>query len=116
MADRHSDSHSADQAEAAMNRVLQAEREAEQAVAECEKQAKIILSDAQQRANRIANRADERITLMNMRCSQRVAGQISKQERAEKAARKQPASELDATGLSECIEAVSAALTGRAQS
>ena len=116
MADRHPDSHSADQAEAAMNRVLQAEREAEQAVAECEKQAKIILSDARQRANRIANRTDERITLISMRCSQRVAGEISKQERAEKAARKQPASELDATGLSECIEAVSAALTGRAQS
>jgi len=116
VADRHSDSHSADQAEAAMNRVLQAEREAEQAVADCEKQATIILSDARQRANRIANRADERITLMNMRCSQRVTGKISKQERAEKAARKQPASELDATGLSECIEAVSAALTGRARS
>ena len=99
-----------------MNRVLQAEREAEQAVAECEKQAEIILSDARQRANRIANRTDERITLMSMRCSQRVAGEISNQERAEKAARKQQDPELDETGLSECIEAVSAALTGRAQS
>lgn len=99
-----------------MNRVLQAEREAEQAVAECEKQAEIILSDARQRANRIANRTDERITLMSMRCSQQVAGEISNQERAEKAARKQQDPELDETGLSECIEAVSAALTGRAQS
>lgn len=115
MADQHSDSHSADQAEAAMNRVLRAEREAELAVAECEKLASKILSDARNRANRIANRSDERITLLNMRCSQWIAGEISKLERAEKTALEQPASELDETGLSDCIKAVSAALTGRVQ-
>jgi cell division septum initiation protein DivIVA len=116
VADRQSDNLVANQAEAAMNRVLLAEREAEQTVAECENQVREILSNARRRANRIANRTDERITLMKMRCSQRVAGEISKQKRAEKAARKQPGSELDETGLSECIEAVSAALTGRAKS
>jgi CRISPR/Cas system CSM-associated protein Csm2 small subunit len=115
VAKRHSNGQSADQAEAAMNRVLEAEREAELAVAECEKQAREILSEARNRANRIANRTNERITLLTMRCSQQVAGEISRQERAEKAARKKPGSELDETGLSECIEAVSAALTGRAQ-
>ena len=98
-----------------MNRVLQAEREAELAVVECEKQAREILNEARNRVNRIANRTDERITLLNMRCSQRVAGEISKLERAEQAALEQPASELDETGLSDCIEAVSAALTGRVQ-
>lgn len=99
-----------------MNRVLQAEREAELAVAECEKHAREILSEAQKRANRIANRTDERITLMKMRCSQQVAGEISRQDRAEKAARRKPDEELDETGLSECIEAVSAMLAGRTQS
>lgn len=113
MADRHSDSQPADQAEAAMNRVLQAEREAELAVSECERQAREILSEARRRANRIANRTDERITMMKMRCSQQVAGEISRQERIEKTARGKPDAELDETGLSECIEAVSAMLTGK---
>lgn len=116
MSDKRSDSLSADRAEAAMNRVLQAEREAEQAVAECEQQAREILSAARVRANRIASRNDERITLMTMRCSQWVAGEISKQERAEKTARKQQVSELNDTGLSECIEAISARLTGGTES
>ncbi len=98
-----------------MNRVLKAERDAELAVAECENQARELLSAARRRANRIANRTDERITLLKMRCSQRVAGEISRQERAEKAARKQTVEELDETGLRECIEAVSAALIGRAK-
>ena len=98
-----------------MNRVLEAERDAEVAVAECEKQAREILGNARKRANRIANRTDERITLLKMRVSQQVAGEISRQERAEKAARKQTVAELDETGLRECIEAVSAALIGRAK-
>lgn len=111
MADERAENPSTEQAEAAMNRVLQAEREAEQAVAECEMKASEILSHAHQRANRITTLADERITLIKMRCSQRVTGQISGLERAEKKARQQKALELDESDLSECIEAVSAALT-----
>ncbi len=98
-----------------MNRVLKAERDAELAVAECEQQAREILGNAKKRANRIANRTDERITLLKMRCSQRVTGEISRQERAEKAASRQTATELDETGINECIEAVSAALIGKAE-
>ncbi len=115
MKDRHSENHSADQAEAAMNRVLKAERDAELAIAECEKQAHEILGNAKKRANRIANRTDERITLLKMRCSQRVAGEISRQERVEKSASGKTTTELDESGINECIEAVSAALIGRAK-
>ena len=96
-----------------MNRVLKAESDAELAVAECEKQAREILGNAKKRVNRIANRTDERITLLKMRCSQRVAGEISRQERAQTADSRQTFTELDETGINECIAAVSAALIGR---
>lgn len=116
MADQRSDNRPADRAEAAMNRVLQAEREAELTVADSEKQALEILSEARRRANRIANRTDERISLMMMRSSQRVAGEIGKLQRAEKAALEQQIPELDETGVSECIAAISAMLTGGTES
>lgn len=96
----------------AMDRVLQAEREAEQAVVACEAQARDILKSAQVRANRIANRADERITLMKMRSSQWIAGEIKQREREERAALRQQIPELDERGLGECIDDIAAALSG----
>jgi len=71
---------------AAMNRVLEAEQAAEQAVAECERQAQALLQAGYARAQRIAGRADERISLLRMRCTERVTRQIEVRERAELAA------------------------------
>lgn len=73
-------------ASAAMNRVLEAEQAAEQAVAECERQAQALLQAGYARAQRIAGRADERISLLRMRCTERVTRQIEVRERAELAA------------------------------
>lgn len=96
----------------AMNRVLQAERDAEAAVADCENQAREVIHDARQRAQRIANRADERISMMKTRSSQQVAGEIKRREREQKTALQQQAPELDESGLAECITDIAAVLTG----
>lgn len=111
MADKRADKLAGDRVAGAMNLVLQAEQEAERAIAGCERQAAEIAGSAHQRANRIAARADERITMIKMRCSQRVAGEIGELERAEKSARERMTLELDESDLGECLEAVSTALT-----
>lgn len=98
----------------AMVRVLQAEREAEQAVATCEHEAHALINAAQVRANRITSRTDERITLIKMRSSQQLAGDIKRRERAEAEAYQQQIAELDESGLKECIAEVAKALTGGA--
>jgi len=51
--------------EGAINRVLQAEREAREAMRECDRQADQILREARERARRIRQRADERIQRWN---------------------------------------------------
>ena len=116
MADKDSNRHSSDSAETAMNRVLQAERDAEQAIAGCEREAREIVQEAQQRANRIASRTDRRISLMQMRSTQRIAGNIRALERAEKAAYQKQKLELDETGLSECIGEIALLLSGGVRS
>jgi hypothetical protein len=57
----------------AINRVLAAERAAQQAVTLCERQARDLLSDAQARVRRIQQRCDDRIRFIHMRCAQRLA-------------------------------------------
>ena len=51
----------------AIQKVLQAERDAERAIQECEIEARQIVHDAQDRAQQINARTDERITNMEMR-------------------------------------------------
>lgn len=109
MTDRNSTEVSSAQA---INRVLQAEREAGEAVAACEQEARAILQAAQRHAGRIARRTDERISRMQMRTSQRVAQRIGELEHEARRARRETAIELDETGLRECIEAIAVCLTG----
>ena len=100
-------------AEQAINRVLQAERDTDQAVTDCEQQAHTILQTARRRARRILSRTDDRISHMQMRVAQRVTGKIQALDREEKKARlAKPAAPLDETGLAECIEQVASILTG----
>ena len=103
-----------EQAEQAMQRVLQAEREAGQAVADCEAQAAGLLEQAQQRADRIAARTDERITRMQMRAARRIEAEIGRLEQAERRAREEQARSyrIDETGLAECIEETAVCLSG----
>lgn len=63
----------------AINSVLVAEREANQALADAKAEAERILDAARQRAARILQRADGRITFSHLRCSQGVARAIDGQ-------------------------------------
>ena len=60
------------QAGQAIQHVLQAERDAEQAIRDCENEAQQIIHNAQHRAQRINARADQRITNMEMRHSHKL--------------------------------------------
>jgi len=114
VADQNSNAPAPDQAELAMNQVLQAERDAEQAVADCQMEAGKILQAAQVLANRIASRTDERITLLHMRCSQQVASEIRLLDSAERQASQaqEQSYRIDETGLADCIEEIAICLTG----
>ncbi len=99
--------------EEAMNRVLQAEREAEQAIADCEYEARQILQAAHQRVKRIADRTDERIALIQQRLAQRVRAQVRALERAERAERHASSPyALDEAALAAVVQEVAAELTG----
>lgn len=64
---KNNKSNSSPQAEQAIQQVLQAERDAEQAIKDCEHEARQIIHDAQNRAQKINTRIDQRITNMEMR-------------------------------------------------
>jgi cell division septum initiation protein DivIVA len=114
MAGNNSGNSPAEMAEQAMNRLLQAERDARRVVAECEAEAASILQAAQLQASRIASRTDSRISLMQTRCFQRVTEEIRHLERAATQARETQAESyrIDETGLAECIEEIAICLTG----
>ena len=114
MAGNNSSDSATERAEQAINRVLEAEREAGQKVAACETQAAGILQAAQQQASRIASRTDGRISLMQTRCLQRVTEEIKQLERAERQTQQaqQESYRIDETGLAECIEEIAICLTG----
>jgi len=79
--------NSSPQAEQAIQQVLQAERDAEQAIQDCENEARQIIHDAQNRAQQINTRVDQRITNLEMRHSHKLDKTI-------KALEKQGADEL----------------------
>jgi regulator of protease activity HflC (stomatin/prohibitin superfamily) len=114
MTDNHADEQTA-AASVAMNRVLEAENEAEQAVAECEREAQSLLQAGYARARRITARADERISLLRMRSIDRVTRQIDVMERAERAAQQGSSPEHpQAARLDFVVEELVAELTGDA--
>jgi vacuolar-type H+-ATPase subunit H len=97
----------------AMNRVLRAEHDADQAIAECEHEARRILQAAQTEARRIAERTNERITLMHMRCTHRLSNRLRELELAyHKQAQGQSQEQLSQQALADIIDEVAASLTG----
>jgi len=64
---KRADNKVSNDAEAAIRQVLQAERDAEDAVRDCEDEAHQIIQHAQLRAKEIESRTDQRITNMEMR-------------------------------------------------
>jgi regulator of protease activity HflC (stomatin/prohibitin superfamily) len=112
MTDDHNDEQTA-ASSAAMNRVLEAEHAAEEAVAECERHAQALLQAGYARAQRITARADERISLLRMRCIERVTRQIEVMERAERAEQQDFFPELtQAARLDSIVEELVVALSG----
>jgi cell division septum initiation protein DivIVA len=114
MANNNSSDSTTTPAEQAMNRVLQAERDAARAVAECETEAGSILQAAQLQAGRVASRADSRISRMQTRCLQRAAEEIKQLERAERQTTEsqEESYRIDESGLAECIQEIAICLTG----
>jgi hypothetical protein len=112
MTNNHADEQAAE-ASAAMSRVLEAEQEAEAAVAECERQAQALLQAAYARAQRIVTRTDERISVLRMRCSDRVTRRIEVMQRAERAAQQDASPGHPQAGrLAAVVEELAAELTG----
>jgi vacuolar-type H+-ATPase subunit H len=99
--------------EEAMNRVLQAEKDAAKALSECEQNAEVIISAAQNRAQRIAERTNERIALLRMQCTECVAREIRAMRRVEDAVRTPRSSyELEDASIAAAVAAVAAYISG----
>ena len=112
MTNNHTDEQTA-AASAAMNRVLEAERAAEEAVTECERQAQALLQAGYARAQRITACTDKRISLLRMRSIDRVTRQIEVMERAERAAQQDVSPEHpQAARLASIVEELVAELSG----
>ncbi len=99
--------------EEAMNQVLQAERDAERAIADCAREAQEILTAAQKRSQRVSSRADERITHVQAHWTDRASRKIKAMERAERMReREQSDYQLDQAALTHITESVAVYLTG----
>jgi len=98
--------------EQAMNRVLEAEREAQQAVAACEHDALQHRQDAQQQAKQIARRTDARLALCHTRSKGRLDRDIRELERAAASTDAAAGDRLDAAALASVVEAVARVLAG----
>jgi F0F1-type ATP synthase membrane subunit b/b' len=98
----------------AINSVLAAEREANQALAEAKAEAERILDIARQRAARILQRADSRITFSHLRCSQGVSRAIDAQvqEHHRQLAELSQRLELSDAQLDDIVATLAAAMTG----
>lgn len=98
----------------AINSVLAAEREANQAIGEARAEAEHILDAARQRAARILQRADARITFSHQRCSHGMARAIDNQIQAHhrQLAELSQRLDLDDTQIDAIVAALAAVLTG----
>lgn len=77
-------SRAADNPEQAMNQVLQAEREAQAAIARCQQEATHTVEQARQQARRIAERTDARLSHLHTHCALTLARQTEQlQQRGE---------------------------------
>jgi hypothetical protein len=113
MAEQKKDVQSAAAVEQAMNQVLQAERDAERAIADCARQAQELLTAAQKRSQQIASRADQRITRIQIHWTHRADRKIKAMERADRLREREESDyRLDKAALTHITETVAAYLTG----
>ena len=113
MTEKKSEVQSAAAVEAAMNQVLQAERDAERAIADCGREAQEILTAAQKRSQQISSRTDERITRIQRQWTHRASRKIKAMERADRMRERGESDyRLDPAALTHITESVAAYLTG----
>jgi vacuolar-type H+-ATPase subunit H len=74
----------------AINRVLDAERQAREAIHRCEQEAAGLLNAARARARRIAERTDARISALHIRCDLDTAQKVADLRAAARQIPKQP--------------------------
>lgn len=97
--------NSSPQADDAIQRVLQAERDAERAILDCEQETHLIITDARKRAQGINSRTDQRITNMEMRYGHKLDREIKAIEREGAVELRHDASQqVDADRLQAAIE------------
>ena len=100
-------------AQQAMNQVLRAERDAEQAIAECGEYAMQLLQEAQKRSQFISKSADKRISNIHLRCKQDTAKKINQLAREHAHKTKQHAEyHLDEKTIQDIVDEVAGYLTG----
>jgi F0F1-type ATP synthase membrane subunit b/b' len=103
--------------DAAMNLVLKAEHDAQQAVVDCEKEAQAQLEQAREKAHRIAQRSDARITRIHHRADRLVTDEINRiQEDAARQRKSEQANRINDSITTAAVEALAALLTGAADS
>jgi type I site-specific restriction endonuclease len=100
-------------AEEAINRVLEAEQRAREHIARCEAQAGEELDAVREQARRIGARTDARIGKLRTRCEQQVAEQVARFKASAEAVRNQPLTEDTRTQRqADAVRSLAARLTG----
>ena len=108
-----SSSYSGMGTDTAMNLVLKAEHDAQQAVADCEQQARALLVQAREKAHRIAEHSDARISRIHQRCSRAVTDETNRiQQEAARQRNSEHASGIDDNITAAAVDRLAALLTG----
>lgn len=96
-----------------MNKVLQAEQDALQAIEDCEREAAGIIHSAQQQAHTISERTNRRIGELHAHCARVTAAQIETMLKEDASEAKQAIRlEAESSTLRAAVERVAARLTG----
>lgn len=107
-----SDPTGGDRATASMERVLQAEREADAQVADCRREAEQGLEAAREAARHIARRTDERIARLHARNAARIEAEIAALRAKAAAAEQAAAHSIDPAVLRHACARLSTWLIG----
>jgi vacuolar-type H+-ATPase subunit H len=100
-------------ADAPINRVLEAEQRAREAIARCREEATQRVTDARLRARRIEERADRRVSRLRAACQEWTAAQAAKLRGEAEELRSCPAiDEVRRARLEDAIRRLAAELTG----
>lgn len=101
-------------AQDAIERVLEAERDARAAVSVCQEQAARIVAEARLHARRIAERADARIDALRAASRARLAGELARLDAEAQALAARPIAPETQRRMEAAVDGLAARLTGEA--